>query len=155
MSRPNWHEYFFETTKVIATRTTCDRGTPKGCLIVKDNRILATGYAGSPPKAGHCDNVGHFMVGDHCLRTVHAERNALNFAGRYGISVNGATAYITEAPCYSCAKDLASVGIKVVIISNRGYHLEESEQIIEVIKLFRECGISYWLYKDGILLNLL
>ena len=152
--RGSWEDYFLEVMHAVSKRATCDRGR-SGCVIARDNQILVTGYVGAPVGLPHCDDVGHFMVGDHCLRTVHAERNALNFAGRYGISVNGATAYITEAPCYSCAKDLASVGIKVVIISNRGYHLEEFEQILACIELFRECGISYWLFKGGMLLNLL
>ncbi len=149
MKRPSWHEYFSEIVKVIASRTTCDRGVPKGCVIVKKNRILATGYAGSPPGALHCDEVGHLMIDDHCLRTVHAERNALNFAAKYGISVEDGTAYSTEAPCYHCSKDLVSAGIVSIIILNDEYHVGDLWQVKERLELFHICGVAYKLYKNG------
>lgn len=155
MNRPNWHEYFAEITKVVATRTTCDRGIKKGCVIVKDNRILATGYAGSPPGMGHCNEIGHLMVKGHCLRTIHAERNALNFAAKYGVSVDGATAYVTDSPCYHCSKDLVAAGIKTIIILNNEYHSNEQWQVEERNKLFYKCNVKYYWYDKNMLKNLL
>jgi len=137
--RPGWDEYFLEIAKVVATRCTCDRGPKKGCVLVKNNRILATGYAGSPPGQPHCDSVfGHLMVGNHCLRTIHCERNALNFAARYGVSVDGATCYITQSPCFKCTQDLVSAGIIRIVVSEDTYHPEEERMRVERENLFCE-----------------
>lgn len=121
--RPSWDEYFFEVAHALRRRATCGRGRT-ACVIVKDNQILATGYVGSPPGFPHCDEVGHLLhkvleddgqLHDHCIRTLHAEQNAICQAAKRGISLDGATAYVTMFPCRTCAMLLISVGIKRVV----------------------------------------
>ena len=75
-SRPSWDDYFLEIADSVSKRATCDRGK-SGCVIVKDKQILVTGFVGSPVGFAHCDDVGHLMEDGHCVRTVHAEANAL------------------------------------------------------------------------------
>lgn len=112
--RPTWDEYFIGIACKAAERSTCDRANV-GCLLVRDNRILATGYNGSPSRTDHCDEVGHEMVEGHCVRTIHAEVNAVIQCAIHGISCKGATAYMTHAPCYECAKVLINAGIVRVV----------------------------------------
>lgn len=112
--RPSWDEYFLEVAQVVATRSTCDRAHV-GCVIVKERRILTTGYNGAPAGLPHCDEVGHLMDNGHCIRTLHAEQNALIQAALHGISTQGATAYITHQPCFHCAKMLINAGIRRVV----------------------------------------
>lgn len=84
-------------------------------MIVRDNRILSTGYNGSIPGAPHCDDVGHMMENDHCVRVVHAEANAINQAARYGVAVDGATIYTTASPCWPCFQKIVSAGLKKIV----------------------------------------
>jgi dCMP deaminase len=121
--RPSWDEYFLHLVDEVAQRATCDRGR-SGCLIVREKRILATGYVGSPPGQPHCDEVGHLFRqvidenGDtrqHCVRTIHAEQNAICQAARYGIALQDTTLYCTMEPCRTCAMLIVSVGIKRVV----------------------------------------
>ena len=101
--------------KVVATRSTCDRANV-GAVIVKDKRIISTGYNGSPPGMDHCDDVGHLMIDDHCLRTLHAEENViLQAAVVGGVSTQGATLYTTHSTCYPCLKRAIAVGIKRIV----------------------------------------
>lgn len=99
--RPSWDEYFMEIASTVAKRATCDRGR-SGCIIVKNRQILVTGYVGSPRGLPHCDDVGHLFkktihedgsVTNHCVRTVHAEQNAITQAARLGIALEGGTLY--------------------------------------------------------------
>lgn len=115
MSRPNWDAYFMSIAKTVATRGTCDR-VRVGAVIVKDNRIVSTGYNGSPPGMDHCDDVGHQMVDGHCIRTLHGEENAiLQAAVIGGLSTKGATLYTTHSTCYLCLKKAISVGITRIV----------------------------------------
>lgn len=116
MTRPTWTQYFLNLAAVVATRATCDRAHV-GCVLVRDRRVLATGYNGSVSGAEHCDDVGHYMVDGHCVRTVHDAANALAQAARHGVSTEGATAYVTHCPCLNCAKQLASSGVREVYAS--------------------------------------
>jgi dCMP deaminase len=127
--RPSWDDYFMDLMKQVAQRATCDRGK-SGCVIVKDRRIVATGYVGSPPGFPHCDEAGHLMkkvldedgtVREHCVRTIHAEQNAICQAARYGIPLEGTTLYCRMEPCRTCALLIVSVGIKRVV-AQRLYH---------------------------------
>jgi dCMP deaminase len=129
INRPSWDEYFIKLVDEVAKRATCDRGR-SGCIIVKDKRILCTGYVGSPPGFPHCDEVGHMMkkMSDdngterqHCVRTIHAEQNAICQAARYGLSLDGTTLYCSMEPCRICTMLIISVGIKKVI-AKRKYH---------------------------------
>jgi len=99
---------------VVAARATCDRGR-SGAIIVYQQQIVATGYVGSPPGFPHCDDVGHELVNGHCVRTVHAEQNALASAARHGISVLGGTIYSTMTPCRTCAMLIITAGIDRVV----------------------------------------
>lgn len=140
--RLNWDEYFMHVTKEIGKRGTCARGRT-GCIIVKDKRILATGYAGSPSGLPHCDDIGHLMTdiydkegnkSSHCIRTTHAEQNALAQAARFGISLDGATLYCKMEPCHTCAKMIINAGIKRVV-AEKQYHKAELTRY-----MLQECG---------------
>jgi len=106
MPRPDWDLYFIRIAKEVASRSTCPRAAV-GAVIVKDNRILATGYNGAPAGEPHCTEVGCDMVDGHCQRAVHAETNAIAQAAKYGISVDGATLYCwdTAGRNYSLSMD--------------------------------------------------
>jgi len=149
-TRPSWDEYFLKLVEDIGSRSTCDRGRP-GCVIVKDKRVLCTGYAGSPIGQPHCDDVGHEMqkqinddgsTSEHCVRTLHAETNAICQAAKVGIPIEGATLYIKFTPCYNCAKMVVNSGIKRVVAQVK-YHAGE-----KTLKLFKKAGIKFSLVED-------
>lgn len=98
----------------VATRSTCDR-KHVGALVVVDRRILATGYNGSIRGLAHCDDVGHLIVDGHCVRTVHAESNAIVQAAQNGVRLEGATLYVTASPCFNCFKLVAAAGIQRIV----------------------------------------
>lgn len=102
---------------ILSGRATCDRARV-GCVLAFNGRVLAAGYNGSTPSAEHCDDVGHLMVNGHCVRTVHAEANAISNSARHGVSVAGATAYCTHRPCEVCIKQLLCAGIKRIVFLN-------------------------------------
>lgn len=155
MARKSWDEYFIDILHSAQERATCDRGR-SAALFVKDNHILSTGYVGSPAGIDHCSEVGHeyidsyeksddgeIEIRQHCVRTVHAEQNAISQAAKFGISVDGATLYCTMFPCYTCAKMLVNVGITKIIAE---YDYQSSEKSKN---LFNTLGIEYSiLYKD-------
>ena len=127
--RPTWDEYFMEVMDSIAKRATCGRGR-SGCVIARDNQLLVTGYVGSPTGIAHCDDVGHQFkkmihedgkITEHCVRTIHAEQNAICQAAKQGISVENATLYCRMTPCSVCAKLIINCGIKRVVCE-RQYH---------------------------------
>lgn len=145
MTRPSWDEYFLEWITLVGKRSTCDRGRI-GCIFVKDNHILSSGYAGSPPGLPHCDDVGHEIkkvthsdgtTTEHCLRTTHAELNAIGQAARRGESLDGSTLYATMTPCYVCAKMLITCGVRRIVVNNAYQTSNDSLQI------FKEAGIEY------------
>jgi dCMP deaminase len=141
--RPTWDEYFMEVANTVAKRASCDRGR-SGCVIARDKQILVTGYVGSPRGLPHCDEVGHLMksvhhedghISQHCMRTVHAEQNAICQAARLGISLEKGTLYCRMTPCRTCAMLIINCGI-VRVVCERKYHAgSESEEI------FRQAGI--------------
>jgi dCMP deaminase len=121
--RPSWDAYFMALAKLAASRSTClSRAT--GSVIVKDKKIIATGYNGSMPGVAHCSDEGVCYrrsikapdAGkyDFC-RSIHSEANAIAMAARQGISVDGGTVYSTLFPCYVCTKLLVSAGIKEIV----------------------------------------
>ena len=132
--RVSWETYFMNIAAEVATRSTCDR-KHVGAVIVKDKTILSTGYNGSIKGLPHCDEVGHEMVDDHCIRTTHAEANAIVQAAKNGVEINHAEIYITASPCYNCFKLIANAGVNSI------YFLEfyREERIIEHA---REAGIE-------------
>lgn len=140
--RPDWDNYFMDITKLVAERSTCTR-RKVGAVIVKDNRILTTGYNGVPSGLKHCADRG-------CLRDdmkipsgerqelcmgVHAEQNAIIQAAKYGISLEGSTIYVTNQPCVTCIKMIINVGIVRVVYLN-SYNDELSKH------LWLEAGIK-------------
>jgi dCMP deaminase len=112
--RQSWDEYFSTLARQVASRATCDR-LHVGCVIVRDKRILATGYNGSLPGADHCDDVGHLMMGGHCVATAHAETNAVANAARAGVSTMDSMAFVTHTPCWNCIKNLVAAGVKRIV----------------------------------------
>lgn len=109
-SRASWDEYFLQLAEVVATRATCDR-RHVGAVIVRDRTVLATGYNGSIRGLPHCDEVGHLMENGHCVRTVHAEANAIAQAAKNGVGIDGASIYITASPCWVCFRLIANAGL--------------------------------------------
>jgi len=99
--------------ELVSTRATCDR-KHVGAVIVRDKEVLATGYNGSIAKTKHCDDIGHLMVNGHCVRTIHAEINAIAQAAKHGVSISGATIYVTAQPCWNCFKVIANSGIQKI-----------------------------------------
>jgi dCMP deaminase len=108
--RPDWDTYFLRIAQVVGERSTCDRAHV-GCVLVVDKRILTAGYNGSPTGQEHCDDAGHLLVNGHCVRTIHAETNAIIQAALHGVSTKGATCYVTHYPCINCTKALINAGI--------------------------------------------
>lgn len=120
--RPSWDEYFMEVARVVAGRSTCLR-RHVGAVVVRDKRILATGYNGAPTGLPHCLDLGCLRDAlgapsgerQEVCRASHAEQNALVQAARYGIALEGATLYCTTAPCSICAKMLVNAGIRRIV----------------------------------------
>jgi dCMP deaminase len=135
--RPTWDEYFMTIAKTVATRSTCIR-RQIGAVIVKDKRILATGYNGAPSGLAHCVQIGCLReqlgvpsgTQHELCRALHAEQNAVVQAARYGISIAGATIYSTTQPCVMCAKILLNAGI-IEIVYEGDYPDELSSQMLE------------------------
>lgn len=119
---------------LASERATCPR-MHCGCLLVKGRYVLSTGYNGSLPGTPHCDEEGCLVVNDHCVRTNHAEINAICQAGRHGVRLDEATAYVTNMPCTACAKALIAAGIVRVVIFS-GYHDTLAE------RFFKESGVE-------------
>ena len=123
MERPNWDQYFLNLAKNIASRATCPRASV-GVVIAKDNRILSTGYNGAPSGEPHCFEAGCRMVDGHCIRTIHAETNAIAQAAKFGISIDGAIMYLwsnTNIPsCIKCSQLIKAVGIIKIVGTEHG-----------------------------------
>ena len=111
--RVSWKSYFMNIAKEVATRSTCDR-KHVGAVIVRDKTILSTVYNGSIKRLKHCDDVGHEMVDGHCVRTTHAEANAIVQTAKNGVSINGSEIFVTASPCYNCFKLIANSGINKI-----------------------------------------
>ena len=109
--RVDWHTYFMNIARQVATRSTCDR-KHVGAVIVRDRTILSTGYNGSIRGMPHCIDVGHMMENDHCVATIHAESNAILQAAKNGVMIDGGAIYVTASPCWSCFKQIANAGIR-------------------------------------------
>jgi dCMP deaminase len=112
----------------VAQRSTCDRAHV-GAVIERDRRMLTTGYNGSPAGLPHCDDVGHLIIDDHCVRTLHAEQNAIIQAALHGVTIEGASIYVTHQPCLNCAKMIINAGIKRVVYAGT-YPDENSRQFL-------------------------
>ena len=129
MSRPDWSEYFLGFAEAASRRSTCDR-KHVGAVVVVDKQVVATGYNGSVRGMPHCDDVGHDMVNGHCLRTIHAEMNALAQAAQRGTAVRGASIYTTASPCWACFRVLVNAGV-VEFVYAEPYRAEEHQARIQ------------------------
>ena len=134
MSRVSWDRYFMNLAREAATRSTCPRKSV-GAIVVRDKAILATGYNGSIRGLEHCTEIGCLMDNGHCVRTVHAEANAILQAARHGPSVDGASIYVTASPCWDCFKLIANAGISRVLYGE--FYRDE-----RIKEFAREAGIE-------------
>lgn len=140
-SRPSWDIYFLKITEQVAERSTCLR-RKIGALLVKDKRILATGYNGAPVGLRHCSEVGclrenrQIASGEHheLCRGLHAEQNAIIQAALHGIKIDRATIYTTHQPCVLCAKMLVNAGIEKIVYRD-SYPDKLAESIINEAKI--------------------
>ncbi len=117
MSRPDWDQYFLDLAIAAAKRATCDRAQV-GCILVKNNRIISTGYNASIAGHAHCDDAGHIIADGSCIRAAHAEENAVATAARFGTAIDDCTAYVTHFPCWRCFRILANSGTKRIVFLN-------------------------------------
>ena len=138
-NRLDWDEYFLGIMDAVSKRGTCDRGYAAS-VIVKDRRILATGYAGAPSGLPHCDELGHEIsevlnedgtTSKHCIRTTHAEMNAVAQAAKFGTVIDGSTLYINMEPCYVCAKVLINAGIKRIVCRKLYHRAGRSREVLK------------------------
>jgi|SRR5690554_1087819 len=137
MSRPSWDSYFMEITRVVATRSTCLR-RQVGAVLVRDKRILSSGYNGAPRGMEHCLDIGCLREEmkipsgqrQELCRGLHAEQNAIVHAAYHGINIEGSTLYVTHQPCLTCAKMIINAGIEKVIFAGE-YPDELSRELLE------------------------
>lgn len=138
-TRPNWDEYWLNIMDAVGQRATCPRGK-SGCVIVRDNVLLSTGYVGAPKGAPQCDEVGCLIkeikhgdghVSEHCKRTVHAEANAILQAAKNGVRISDGTLYCRMTPCRDCAMLIVNSGIKKVIAKSDYHESAETKQMFD------------------------
>ncbi len=127
MDRVGWDEYFMNIASAVASRSTCPRKFV-GSVIVRDKTILSTGYNGSVRGLPHCSEIGHLMEDGHCVRTIHAEINAIIQAAKNGTRVEGAALYVTASPCWSCFKAICNAGVERIVFGE----FYRDERIFEV-----------------------
>lgn len=149
--RPSWDDYFIEMARLAAARGTCPRRRV-GSVLVRDNRLIATGYNGAVRGAPHCDDEGCLMVDGHCVRAVHSELNALLQCAAHGLSSMGSTLYCTDFPCVHCAKAVVQAGVRVVVFL-ADYPDPHSAEILRAggVELFcaRRGADRYYLSRHG------
>ncbi len=135
MDRISWDEYFLAQAKLAALRGTCTR-LAVGAVLVRDKRMIASGYNGSVDDSSHCLDEGCLIENNHCVRTVHAEMNALLQCARFGIPTDQTTLYTTHFPCLNCTKHLIQAGIKEIIYE------EDYRNDDTALRLLKEANIS-------------
>src|SRR5699024_3590762 len=135
VDRISWKQYFMAQSYLVAQRSTCTR-LMVGAVIVRNNRIIASGYNGSVADGTHCIDEGCYVVDNHCIRTVHAEANALLQCARFGIATENTEIYVTHFPCVHCCKQLIQAGIKSV------YYAADYRNHDLAVKLFKEANIK-------------
>ncbi len=134
LNRIKWNQYFMAQSHLLALRSTCTRLTV-GATIVRDKRIIAGGYNGSVSGGTHCIDEGCYVVDNHCIRTVHAEINALLQCAKFGVPTDNAEIYVTHFPCLQCTKAIIQAGIKVV------YYAEDYKNHPYAIELFEKSNV--------------
>lgn len=134
--RIGWHEYFLAQSHLLSLRSTCER-LKVGVTIVKDNRIIAGGYNGSVSGEDHCIDVGCLLEDGHCIRTIHAEINALLQCSKFGVSTEGASVYVTHFPCVHCTKSLVQAGISNI------FYTKDYKNHEYALSLLDKTGVNY------------
>ena len=137
-------ELLMQMTRTVSRRSTCKKRN--GSILVRDGRVIAMGYNGSPPGQPHCIDVGCLLdITKRCVRTIHAEVNVILMAARFGIATEGSTLYCTTVPCPNCSKLLTNSGIKKVVyekLYRNQYTTDESVHILN------KCGIVVGRYEQ-------
>jgi dCMP deaminase len=134
MERISWDQYFMAQSHLLALRSTCTR-LMVGATVVRDNRIIAGGYNGSIAGGVHCVDEGCYVIDNHCVRTIHAEMNALLQCAKFGVPTEGAEIYVTHFPCLQCCKALIQAGIKTI------YYAEAYKNHPYAEELFEQAGV--------------
>ncbi|MRH43061.1 ComE operon protein 2 [Aquibacillus halophilus] len=135
MDRISWDQYYMAQSHLLALRSTCER-LMVGATIVRDKRIIAGGYNGSVSGSIHCIDEGCYVIEGHCVRTIHAEINALLQCAKFGVATDGAEMYVTHFPCLQCCKSIIQSGIQTV------YYANDYKNHPYAIDLFRDAGIN-------------
>ncbi len=135
MERITWDQFFMAQSHLLALRSTCARLTV-GTTIVREKRIIAGGYNGSISGDEHCIEQGCYVVDNHCVRTVHAEVNALLQCAKYGTPTNGADLYVTHFPCLPCTKSIIQAGIKNV------FYAKDYKNSTYALELFEKANVN-------------
>ncbi|GAA0602014.1 ComE operon protein 2 [Virgibacillus siamensis] len=135
MERISWNQYFMAQSHLLALRSTCTR-LMVGATIVREKRIIAGGYNGSVSGSVHCIDEGCYVIDGHCVRTVHAEANALLQCAKFGVPTEGAEIYVTHFPCLQCCKQIIQAGIK------RIYYATDYKNHPYARELFTDAGVE-------------
>ncbi len=135
MQRIEWDQFFMAQCFLISTRSTCTR-LAVGATIVRDKRIIAGGYNGSIAGGDHCIDKGCYVIDNHCVRTIHAEMNAILQCAKFGVPTEGAEIYVTHFPCLQCTKAIIQAGIKVI------YYAEDYKNHPYALELLEQAGIK-------------
>lgn len=135
MERISWNQYFMAQSHLLALRSTCER-LMVGATIVRDKRIIAGGYNGSVTGGVHCIDDGCYLIEGHCVRTVHAEANALLQCAKFGAAAEGSDMYVTHFPCLQCTKQIIQSGIRNVFYATDYRNHEYA------VELFAEAGVE-------------
>ncbi|WP_102345528.1 ComE operon protein 2 [Bacillus sp. Marseille-P3661] len=135
MERISWDQYFMAQSHLLALRSTCTR-LQVGATIVRDKRIIAGGYNGSVTGGVHCIDEGCYVIDNHCVRTIHAEVNALLQCAKFGVPTDGAEIYVTHFPCIHCTKAIIQSGIKAV------YYAEDYKNHPYAIELLNNANVK-------------
>lgn len=142
--RPSWDEYFMKLAQDVATRASCDRKKVGAIIVSQDHHLLSSGYNGAPRGWPSCDEIGHELVTindrQSCVRTIHAEENAILQAARKGIAIAGSVIYTTAAPCYDCSRRIAQVGIVGVYYGEEYTSARSAGQ--DTLAILARCGID-------------
>ncbi|MCS0786647.1 ComE operon protein 2 [Cytobacillus pseudoceanisediminis] len=135
MDRISWNQYFMAQSHLLALRSTCTR-LAVGATIVRDKRIIAGGYNGSIAGGEHCIDEGCYVIDNHCVRTIHAEMNAILQCAKFGVPTTDAEIYVTHFPCLQCCKAIIQAGIKTV------YYAQDYKNHPYGIELFEKAGVK-------------
>ena len=135
MERITWDQFFMAQSHLLALRSTCTR-LAVGATIVREKRIIAGGYNGSISGDEHCTEKGCYVIDNHCVRTIHAETNAILQCAKYGTPANGADLYVTHFPCLPCSKTIIQAGIRNV------YYAKDYKNNPYAFELFTKAGVN-------------